>query len=63
MVLFYIIYVKKKSYLCTPNLMIDQETIQRIMDAARIEEVIGDFVSLKKRGANHIGCCPFHCPR
>ncbi len=40
--------------------MIDQETIQRIMDAARIEEVIGDFVSLRKRGANHIGCCPFH---
>ncbi len=40
--------------------MIDQETIQRITDAARIEEVIGDFVSLKKRGANHIGCCPFH---
>ena len=40
--------------------MIDQETIQRITDAARIEEVIGQFVSLKKRGANHIGCCPFH---
>ena len=40
--------------------MIDQQTIQRIMDATRIEEVIGDFVSLKKRGANHIGCCPFH---
>ena len=40
--------------------MIDQETIQRILDAARIEEVIGEFVSLKKRGANHIGCCPFH---
>lgn len=40
--------------------MIDHETIQRIMDAARIEEVVGDFVSLKKRGANHIGCCPFH---
>ena len=40
--------------------MIDQETIQRIMEASRIEEVIGDFVSLKKRGANHIGCCPFH---
>lgn len=49
----------KKLYLCSPK-MIDQETIQRIMDAARIEEVIGDFVSLKKRGANHIGCCPFH---
>ena len=30
------------------------------MDATRIEEVIGEFVSLKKRGANHIGCCPFH---
>lgn len=40
--------------------MISQETIQRIMDATRIEEVIGEFVSLKKRGANHIGCCPFH---
>ena len=40
--------------------MINQETIQRIMDATRIEEVIGEFVSLKKRGANHIGCCPFH---
>ncbi len=40
--------------------VIDHETIQRIVDAARIEEVIGDFVSLKKRGANHIGCCPFH---
>ncbi|MBP5190296.1 MAG: DNA primase [Bacteroidales bacterium] len=30
------------------------------MDATRIEEVIGEFVSLKKRGTNHIGCCPFH---
>ena len=40
--------------------MITQETIQRIMDTAHIEEVIGEFVSLKKRGANHIGCCPFH---
>ena len=40
--------------------MIDQETIQRIVEASRIEEVIGEFVSLKKRGANHIGCCPFH---
>lgn len=57
---FFIFHVEKKSYLCTPIDMIDQETIQRIMDAARIEEVIGDFVSLKKRGANHIGCCPFH---
>lgn len=30
------------------------------MDTARIEEVVGEFVSLKKRGSNHIGCCPFH---
>ncbi|MBR1793020.1 MAG: hypothetical protein IJ764_05210, partial [Bacteroidales bacterium] len=40
--------------------MIDKPTIERIMEAARIEDVIGEFVSLKKRGANHIGCCPFH---
>jgi len=40
--------------------MINKETIQRIMDATHIEEVISEFVSLKKRGANHIGCCPFH---
>ena len=40
--------------------MINKETIQRIMDATHIEEVIGEFVTLKKRGANHIGCCPFH---
>jgi len=40
--------------------MISKETIQRIMDASHIEEVIGEFVSLKKRGTNHIGCCPFH---
>ena len=40
--------------------MIDQETIQRIKDVAKIEEVIGEFVSLHKRGANYIGCCPFH---
>ena len=53
-------YIGKKSYFCNFLEMIDQETIQRIMDTARIEEVIGDFVSLKKRGANHIGCCPFH---
>ena len=40
--------------------MISKDTIDRIMDATHIEEVIGEFVSLKKRGANHIGCCPFH---
>lgn len=40
--------------------MIPQETIMSILDAVRIEEVVGDFVSLKKRGANLIGVCPFH---
>lgn len=40
--------------------MINKETIQRIMDAAHIEEVVGEYVSLRKRGTNHIGCCPFH---
>lgn len=40
--------------------MIDKETIDKIMDATQIVDVIGEFVSLKKRGTNHIGCCPFH---
>lgn len=40
--------------------MIKPETIQRIIDTARIEEVIGDFVNLKKRGSNFTGLCPFH---
>ena len=40
--------------------MIDRTTIDRIMDAADIVEVVQDFVSLKKRGVNYIGCCPFH---
>ena len=40
--------------------MIPKETIQQIFDASRIEEVVGDFISLKKRGANLLGICPFH---
>lgn len=40
--------------------MIDPSTIQKINDAASIEEVISDFVTLKKRGANYLGLCPFH---
>lgn len=40
--------------------MINHETINKIMDAARIEEVVGDFVTLKKRGTSLIGNCPFH---
>lgn len=40
--------------------MISKETIARIIDTARIEEVVGDFVTLKKRGSNLLGLCPFH---
>ena len=40
--------------------MIDQQTIGKIIDAADIVEVVGDFVKLKKRGVNYIGLCPFH---
>ncbi len=40
--------------------MIDQHTVDRIIAAADITEVVGDFVSLKKRGTNHLGLCPFH---
>lgn len=40
--------------------MIPQETVQQILQAADVVDVVGDFVSLKKRGANMIACCPFH---
>ena len=40
--------------------MIDKPTIERIMDATKIEEVVSEFVTLKKRGVNYIGLCPFH---
>lgn len=40
--------------------MIPKETVDRIIDAARVEDVVGDFVSLKRRGANFVACCPFH---
>jgi DNA primase len=40
--------------------LIPQEKVQEIVEAARIEEVVGEFVSLKKRGANLLGVCPFH---
>lgn len=40
--------------------MIPQDTVSRILDAARIEDVIGDFVTLKRSGANYTACCPFH---
>ena len=40
--------------------MIPRETIDRIYAAAKIEEVVSDYVTLRKRGANLIGLCPFH---
>jgi DNA primase len=43
--------------------MIPKETIDDIFNAARIEEVVGDFVRLKKQGANYMGLCPFHDDR
>ena len=40
--------------------MIDQATIDRIMDAAQIEDVVSEFVTLRRRGVNLVGLCPFH---
>lgn len=40
--------------------MITQKTIQDVMNIARVEEVIGDFINLRRRGVNMIGNCPFH---
>ena len=40
--------------------MIPKDTIDKIFEAARIEEVVGDFVPLKKKGVNYLGNCPFH---
>src|SRR5437868_526378 len=40
--------------------MISKTTIQKINDEARVEDVVGEFVTLKKRGSNLLGLCPFH---
>lgn len=40
--------------------MIPRETVERVLDAAQIVDVVSDFVDLKRRGANWIACCPFH---
>lgn len=42
---------------------IDQETVNRILEAANIVEVVSDFVKLKRRGVNYVGLCPFHNDR
>lgn len=40
--------------------MIPQDTVNKILDAAQIVDVVSDFVTLKRRGANFVACCPFH---
>ena len=40
--------------------MIDQATVDRIMDAAQIVDVVSEFVTLRRRGVNYVGLCPFH---
>ena len=40
--------------------MLDQTTIDKITDAAQIQDVVSDYVTLKKRGVNLLGLCPFH---
>lgn len=39
---------------------IDRTTVDRIYDVARVEEIVGDYVSLRRRGTNMMGLCPFH---
>ena len=40
--------------------MIPRDIVDRILDTAQIVDVVGDFVTLKKRGSNYTACCPFH---
>jgi len=40
--------------------MIDRETVDRVFAAANIVEIIGDYVTLKRKGVNYVACCPFH---
>lgn len=40
--------------------MIPKETVDLILNTVRIEDIVGDFVTLKRRGANYVACCPFH---
>jgi DNA primase catalytic core len=40
--------------------MIPQETITRILEATRIVDIISEYITLRKKGVNYIGCCPFH---
>ncbi|MEG2336829.1 MAG: CHC2 zinc finger domain-containing protein, partial [Bacteroidales bacterium] len=40
--------------------MIPPQTVQQILETARIDEVVADYVNLRKRGSNLLGLCPFH---
>ena len=40
--------------------MIDRETVDRIYAAANIVDIVGDYVTLKRKGVNYVACCPFH---
>lgn len=53
-------FVLTKTYSQEKERMIDQGTIDRILDAAQIMDVVSDFVTLRKRGVNYVGLCPFH---
>ncbi|MEL7377246.1 MAG: CHC2 zinc finger domain-containing protein, partial [Bacteroidota bacterium] len=39
--------------------MIAEESVREVIETARIEDVVADFVSLRRRGQNYIGLCPF----
>lgn len=55
-----IFFFARADFICTFAGMIDQATIDRILDAAQIVDVVSDFVTLRKRGVNYVGLCPFH---
>ena len=43
--------------------MIDRNTVQQIIDTADVVDVVSDFVTLRRRGSNWVGLCPFHNDR
>ena len=43
--------------------MIKQETIEKVLDCSNIVDVVGNYVTLRKRGVNYVACCPFHSER
>ena len=62
-ILFFLLSLRDNLlFLCRTILgtMIDKFTIDKIYDAAQIVDVVTDFITLKKRGVNYVGLCPFH---